>query len=110
MQRINAQLERLAAPGERPSQRLTLTLQEFASGRGLNLVLAIGGFILTSLVLGGFGWLASWLTGRERRRKARRLARVTALSFKAITLMLAFFVSILILYTRGDWLLLGLSL
>ncbi|MEZ5575715.1 MAG: hypothetical protein R3F44_08750 [Candidatus Competibacteraceae bacterium] len=45
LQRINAQLERLTAPNERSNQRLTLTLQEFASGRGLNLVLAIGGFI-----------------------------------------------------------------
>ena len=40
LQRINAQLERLTASSERSHQRLTLTLQEFASGRGLNLALA----------------------------------------------------------------------
>ncbi|MCB1824710.1 MAG: hypothetical protein KDJ54_09135 [Candidatus Competibacteraceae bacterium] len=108
LQRINVQLERLTAPSEGNNQRLTLTLQEFASGRGLNLVLAIGGFVLTYLVLGGFGWLAGWLTGQERRRKTHRLTRVTALFFKMLTFMLAFFVSILILYTRSDWLLLGL--
>jgi predicted nucleic acid-binding Zn-ribbon protein len=108
LQRINAQLERLTAPNERSNQRLTLTLQEFASGRGLNLVLAIGGFILTYLLLSGFGLLAGRLTGRGRQRKTRRLARVTALAFKTLTLVLAFFVSTFILYARGDWLLLGL--
>ncbi|MGB5063269.1 MAG: hypothetical protein WBQ37_05845 [Candidatus Competibacter sp.] len=108
MQRINAQLERLTTPSKQSNQRFTLTLQEFASGRGLNLALAIGGFVLTYLVLSGFGRLVGRLTGRGRQRKTRRLARVTALSFKALTLMLAFFVSILILYTQGDWLLLGL--
>ena len=109
LQRINTQLERLAAPpGEPTGKRLALTLQEFASGRGLNLVLAVGGFVLTYLVLGGLGRLAGWLTGRGRQRKARRLARVTALFFKALTLILAFFVATLVLYARGDWLLLGL--
>ena len=108
LQRINAQLERLTAPNERSNQRLTLTLQEFASGRGLNLVLAIGGFIVTYLLLSGFGLLAGQLTGRGRQRKTRRLARVTALAFKTLTLVLAFFVSTFILYARGDWLLLGL--
>ncbi|MDG4554753.1 MAG: hypothetical protein P9E24_10995 [Candidatus Competibacter sp.] len=108
LQRINAQLERLAAPGEPTGKRFALTLQEFASGRGLNLVLAIGGFVLTYLVLGGFGRLTGWLADRGRPRKARRLARVTALSFKALTLILAFFTATLILYACGDWLLLGL--
>ncbi len=108
LQRINAQLERLAAPGAPTGKRFALTLQEFSSGRGLNLLLAVGGFVLTYLVLSGFGQLAGRFAGRGRKWKTRRLARVTALLFQALTAILAFFAATLILYARGDWLLLGL--
>jgi hypothetical protein len=109
LQRINAQLERLTAPTEKQQGKgLLVTLQEFAHGRGLNLALALGGFILTYLILGGLGRLVGGLTRKGREPGARRMGRVIALSFRALTLILALFITALILYTRGDWLLLGL--
>ena len=59
LQRIQIQFERLIKPNESMSQRLTLTFQEFASGRGLNLALSISGFLLTYLILSGLGRLIS---------------------------------------------------
>ena len=108
LQRVNAQLERLTAPSEKRGKGLVATLQEVASGRGLNLALALGGFVLTYLVLAGLGRLVSELVNRGREPGVRRMARVIALCFRVLTLILALFVATLILYARGDWLLLGL--
>lgn len=108
LQRINAQLERLAAPSENRGKGLVTTLQEVASGRGLNLVLALSSFALTYLVLTGLGRLIGGLINRGRESGTRRMARVIALCFRVLTLILALFVTTLILYACGDWLLLGL--
>lgn len=108
LQRINSQLEWLMAPSEETTkERLVTTFQKFTSGRGLNLALAVGGFILTYLALTGLGRLVGWLN-RKRQPKARRLARVSALVFRGLTLILALSVASMVLYARGDWFLLGL--
>lgn len=106
LQRINAQLERLAAPDEQ-QKGLVATLEQFAHGRGLNLALALGGFILTWLALTVLGRLVSRLDHRPK-SPGHRMTRVIALGFRLLTLILALFVASIILYTRGDWLLLGL--
>jgi hypothetical protein len=109
LQRINTQLERLTAPSdETVGERFAAIFQKFVGGRGLNLALAVGGFILTYLALAGFGYLVGWLIHRGRKPGARSLARVTALFFRGLTLILALSVTLMILYARGDWLLLGL--
>lgn len=107
LQRINAQLERLATPDERQGKGLLATLEAFAQGRGLNLALALSGFALTWLALTGLGRLAS-LLGHGGPSEVRRMTRAVALGFRLLTLTLALFVAALILYARGDWLLLGL--
>lgn len=108
LQRINAQLERLSAPKEELSEVLVIKLQEFASGRGLNLVLALGGFALVYLTLTGLGQIISQLLNRRRKPGTRRMARVAALLLRMLTVILALFTAMLALYIRGDWLLLGL--
>jgi len=108
LQRINAQLDRLIAASEKKGKGLNVALQEFARGRGLNLVLALGGFVLVYLLLAGLGRLTGKLMRQDREPGTRRMTRVIALSFRALTFILALFVAGLILYARGDWLLLGL--
>ena len=110
LQRIQIQFERLIKPNESMSQRLTLTFQEFASGRGLNLALSISGFLLTYLILSGLGRLISKIGRHGGEKTTRQLARVTALFFKIMTTLIAFFVAAFVLYARGDWLLLGMSI
>jgi predicted nucleic acid-binding Zn-ribbon protein len=108
LQRINSQIEWLTTPSEETTkERLVATFQKFTSGRGLNLALAVGGFILTYLALAGLGRLVGWLN-RKRQPTARRLARVSALFFRGLTLVLALSVASMVLYARGDWFLLGL--
>lgn len=108
LQRINAQLERLSAPVEAQGKGLAATLQEFAKGRGLNLALALSGFALVYLALAGSGRLIGGWVNRSRELRTRQMARAIALIFRTLTLILALFTAILVLYVRGDWLLLGL--
>lgn len=108
LQRINVQLGRLTTSGEGDSRQLITAFQEFASGRGLNLALALGGFALTYVVLTALGRLISGLMNRGRESGTRRMGRVIALLFRILTLTLALFVASFVLYARGDWLLLGL--
>jgi len=109
LHRVNTQLERLAAPSEETAlEHFTGTVQTFVSSRGLSLTLALGGFIATYLVLAGFGQLVGWLIQRRRKPGARRLARVAALLFRSLTLLLALLVALIVLHARSDWLLLGL--
>ncbi len=108
LQRINTQLQRLSAPGDELSEELITSLKKFASGRGLNLVLALGGFVLIYLVLIGLGRIISRLPSRRHEPGTRRLARAIALLLRALTVILALLTAMLILYVRGDWLLFGL--
>lgn len=108
LQRTNTQLERLTASSQEPGQGFIVAFQKFSQGRGLNLALALGGFALTYLVLAGLGRLVGALMNRGREPGVRRTARVIALCFRALTLILALLVATLVLYARSDWLLLGL--
>lgn len=108
LQRINTQLDRLDTSGQELGEELAVKLRTFASGRGLSLVLAVGGFILTYLVLTGLGRLISQLLNRGRKPGTRRMARVVTLLIQMLTVVLALLTAMLALYVRGDWLLLGL--
>lgn len=108
LQRINTQLDRLETSGEELSEELVVKLQAFASGRGLSLVLALSGFILTYLVLAGLGRLISQLLNRGRKPGTRRMARVVTLLIQMLTVILSLLTAMLVLYVRGDWFLLGL--
>lgn len=108
LQRINTQLTRLSASSDDLGEELTTRLQTFASGRGLNLLLAVAGFALVYFALTGLGRLISRFPNRKREPGARRMARAVALLLRGFTVILALFATMLILYVRGDWLLLGL--
>lgn len=108
LQRIDTELQRLTAPSEELGEELITKLQKFASGRGLNLVLALCGFVLIYLVLIGLGRLIRRLPSRKHEPGTRRLARAIALLLRTLTVTLALFTAMLILYVRGDWLLFGL--
>jgi predicted nucleic acid-binding Zn-ribbon protein len=108
LERIHTELERLTAPDQDVGQGFMVALQEFAQGRGLNLALALGGFALTYLALAGLGRLVGALMNRGREPGARWMTRVIALCFRGLTLILALLVTALVLYARGDWVLLGL--
>ena len=106
---INLQLDELQAPNRPAEERAGEALKELLSGRFVNLVLAVLAGSLTYGVLRMVNRLYLRLVmNRERRRPF--LARVAHLSFVLISALLALLAGMIVLYIRGDWILLGLLL
>jgi hypothetical protein len=108
LQVVNAQLDRLLAPTEAERFDVSAALQEFVSGRGLNLLLGISIFLACYLLLVAIGRQVSNRVGRGGHRRTGVLGRVGALFFQAVAFSISIFAAMIVLYVRGDWLLLGL--
>jgi len=104
---INLQLAELSAPSRPTQERASEALQELLSGHFINLLLAVLAAALTYGVLRMLNRLyARIVTARGRPRPL--LARVAHLSFVLISAVLTLLAGMAVLYTRGDWILLGL--
>ena len=104
---INLQMEELSTPNRPAKDRATDALQELLSGHFVNLLLAV----LAAAVTYGVLRMANRLYTRmvtTRGRQRPFLARVAQLSFALISVVLALLAGMAVLYTRGDWILLGL--
>jgi len=106
---INLQLEELSAPSRPTQERASEALQELLSGHFVNLLLAVLAAAVTYGVLRMLNRLyARIVTARGRPRPF--LARVAHLTFMLIAAVLTLLAGMAVLYTRGDWILLGLLL
>lgn len=108
LQLVSGQLERLLAPEEEPGAGIIEAVREFLAGRGLSILLAIAGFVLAYLVLAGLGRLAGRVWRRRHEARARALAKASGILFRIVSVALALFVAMAVLYVRGDWFILGL--
>lgn len=106
---INLQLEELSAPSRPAQERAGSALQDLLSGHFVNLLLAV----LAAALTYGALWMVSRLYVRAVAARGRRrpfLARVAHLAFTLMSAVLALLACMAVLYTRGDWILLGLLL
>jgi hypothetical protein len=108
LQLIEGQLKRLLSPDEDDGRSLMAAVHDFVSGRGLSMLLALGGFAATYLLLAVAAKLASKLFLRRRQAKARRLAKAGGILFRMVSFLAALLAAMAILYERGDWLILGI--
>jgi len=108
LQRVDGQLQRLLAPTEDEAPRVVAAVQEFFAGRGLSLLLAAAGFILTYAALAALGRLAGRALSRRDEAKARGFAKAGGILFRLASFLVAVFIAMAVLYVRGDWLILGL--
>jgi predicted nucleic acid-binding Zn-ribbon protein len=108
LQRVDGQLQRLLAPSEDEAPRVVAAVQEFFAGRGLSLLLAAAGFILTYAALAALGRLAGRALSRRDETKARSFAKAGGILFRLASFLAAVFIAMAVLYVRGDWLILGL--
>lgn len=106
---INLQLEELSAPSRPSQERASEALQELLSGHFVNLLLAVLAATLTYGVLRMLNRLYARLVN-ARGRPRPFVARVAHLSFTLISAVLTLLAGMAVLYTRGDWILLGLLL
>ncbi len=104
---INLQMEELSTPSRPVEERATDVLQELLSGHFVNLLLAM---FVAALTYGGLRAMNTVYTRlvTKRGRKRPFLARVAHLSYMLISAVLALLAGMAVLYTRGDWILLGL--
>jgi len=85
-------------------------IQEFFSGRGLNILLAFFAFATTYLVLFYINAFAKSFIGRYRRRKSNVFERLSNLIYQLLIIIAAIFAALSVLYFRGDWIILGFVL
>lgn len=103
----NFELQELMAPRSDQEERALETLKQIFTGRLLNLLLAV----LAGAVVYSLFWKLNQLYVRylmRRGRKPRFLTRVVHLSLVLIATLLALLAGVAVLYTQGDWILLGL--
>ncbi len=107
---VNLQLDELVNPDKRISGQLGSAIAEFLHERGINMLLGAGAFGLT--------YLAFYLSVRSLRRtllhhqklRSRFWPRVVLVVADTLTLTMSVLAAMMVLYTRGDWLNLGLLL
>lgn len=103
---INLQLTELSSPSQSVEERAAAVLKELLSGRFVNLLLAILAAALTYMAMRAVNRLYTYLVKPRGRRPF--LARLAHLSFVLMTAVLSLLAAMGVLYTRGDWILLGL--
>lgn len=105
---VNFQLQEKLDAGQNQGLVISLAIQEFLTGRGLNLILALFSLLASFAILRYLGArLELWLS-RGQDREGRVLARATHIAFQLIAVTLSIFTLLLVLYMRNDWLLLTL--
>jgi small-conductance mechanosensitive channel len=107
LQLASVQLERLLAPQE-DGDGIAAALQEFFTGRGLSLVLAVAAFALSYAVLVAIGRAVGQVWRRRYEARVRSAAKAASILYRVFVLVVGVFAAMSVLYVRGDWLILGL--
>ena len=86
-------------------------LGEFFSGRGLNVILGLIAFIVVFIALSyAQKWLVIWARPEIRKGGQALAVRLSLLTFKIFTYVIAFGAVIMVFYVKGDWILLGITI
>ncbi len=105
---VTFQLEDALAPDPEDEGKIAASFKEFFSGRGLNFLLALGSFLVVYFSLIYASRFFSSVVLRRKKRGEHFIARLSNLLFQSLTVILALFVAMVMLYFRGDFLILGL--
>jgi hypothetical protein len=106
---VNFELQELMAPKSDQEQRAIETLKQLLTGRLLNLLLAV----IAAAVVYGLFWKLNQLYARYLLRRGHNpqfFTRVVHLAMVVFASLLALLAGMAVLYTQGDWILLGLLL
>jgi len=107
LQLLTFQLDEKLNPPKQESISITEKLGEFASGRGLTIVLTIGTFIVFFLVFTFFAKIVEEQITREKESQPQFIRRLMRILLQVMAVLLSLFAAMLVLYLRGDWLILG---
>lgn len=107
---VTIELQETLEPRAQPGTGFTAALQGFLTGRGLHLVLAVAGFVIAYAVLRFAASLYNRTIMRHAKRRRTLTARVVNLLIHVVTVFIALLTAMAVLYSLGDWVLLGLLL
>lgn len=105
---INFELQEMFAPAKGPQRDPVTVLKALLSGRVLNLVSALVVMGLVYLLLRMLSRIYTKFVMRRAQRRRAFVARLGLLLFYLFTIVLVLLSGMVVLYLRGDWLLLGL--
>jgi hypothetical protein len=108
LQAVEVQLQEALAPPEPEPGAVAAHLKQFFAGRGLTALLALSAFLATQSMLIVAGRGLQRLLQRRRRGEPPFFARALMLGLHALSALLSIGAAMVVLYVRGDWLLLGL--
>ena len=106
------QLQTLQNNSESILRQIQTAVQDFVTGRGLNLTLAIAAYVLIYFLMKGMyaGYLFLGRRGLVRMATSTTNRRILAYSYKALSISLATLAVLAVLYIQGDVLLLVIAL
>jgi len=104
---LTFQLQEKLNPPEEEATSIAEKLMAFFSGRGLTIVLALAAFMLFFLVFAFFGRVVENQITRKKENQKQFIRRALRIVLKFLTILLSLFAAMLVLYVRGDWLILG---
>lgn len=107
---VEIELQETLEPRARPGTGFTDTLNIFITGRGLHLILAIAGFLVAYVALRFAATLYNRTVMRHAKRRRTLTARVVNLLIHVVTVFISLLTAMAVLYSLGDWVLLGLLL
>jgi len=107
---VNIELQETLEPRARPGTGFADTLNAFITGRGLHLILAIAGFLIAYVALRFAAALYNRTVMRHAKRRRTLTARVVNLLIHVVTVFISLLTAMAVLYSLGDWVLLGLLL
>ncbi len=105
---ISFQLEEKLNPADTGTKTIGDRLKEFMLGRGLTLILALITFITTFMLFSGLSRLVEKSLAKNPNRQKKFFQRALNIGLNLMAIMFSLLATMLVLYIREDWLILGL--
>jgi len=107
MQLLTFKLDEKLNPPEEESTPIIEKLADFATGRGLTIILTLATFVVFFLLFTFFSKIVEKQITREKESQPQFFRRLTRIVLQIMAVFLSLFAAILVLYLRDDWLILG---
>lgn len=110
LQLVSFQLEQKLNPPETAGKTMGDRFYEFMVGRGLTLLLAVITFTITFILMAFLSRSVEKQLSKKPNSRKQFFQRALNIALKSLTVLVSLLTTMLVLYIRGDWLILGLIL
>ena len=107
LQLLTFKLDEKLNPPEEETVSISEKLVEFATGRGLTIVLTMVVFVSFFLMFTFLGGVVEQQITREKESEPQFIRRSFRIVLQILAILFSLFAAMFVLYVRGDWLILG---